>query len=425
MLTTLTNIKNKISDGSYDSLFKSLYDNVDSQKKRYLEAVSEFEKIFEGTDCFILSVPGRTEVAGNHTDHQRGAVLAASVSLDAIAIVSKRNDKKVHLRSKGYDKIFEIDLSDLSIHENEKETTESLIRGMAAGFVQKGYDIGGFDAYVQSDVLSGSGLSSSACFEVLIGTIFSYIYNNNSVEAYKIAMLGQYAENEYFGKPCGLMDQMACAIGGLIKIDFKDKETPDFGKIPFEPEKEGYRLCIVDTGGSHADLTDDYASVPADMKAVAKLLGYEVLRQGSEEELYANAVKIRNTLGDRALLRAFHFYKEMERVNNQREFLENNDFEGFLSIVNKAGESAVIYNQNAYTCKKPDEQGIVVGLMLCNAILQNKGAYRLQGGGFAGTIQAYVPSEILDEFTQKVEAVFGKGSVYALKVRQCGAAFLA
>ena len=425
VFASIENIKKKIKDGSYDASLLRLYEDIEPQKKRYLKAVKEFEKSFKGESCFIISVPGRTEVAGNHTDHQRGEVLAASVSLDAIAVVSKRNDTVVNLRSAGYDKLFTVDLSDLTVHEQEKESTESLIRGVAAGFKNRGLNVGGFDAYVQSDVLSGSGLSSSACFEVLIGTVLAYIYNDDSVAPYKIAMIGQYAENEYFGKPCGLMDQMACAIGGLIKIDFKDKEAPDFGKVPFEPEKNGYRLCIVDTGGSHADLTEDYASVPADMKAVAKLLGHDVLRESSQEELFENANKIRKKLGDRALLRAFHFFKESERVRLQREKLENGDFEGFLKLVKKAGESAVMYNQNAYTCKKTDEQGIVVGLMLCEKTLAERGAFRLQGGGFAGTIQAYVPDGLLDEFKKNVQAVFGKDSVYTLGVRQCGAAFFA
>lgn len=425
MLTSLENIKKKIKNGSYDAHFARLYDDVEAQKKRYLKAVKEFEKSFEGESCFIISVPGRTEVAGNHTDHQRGAVLAASVSLDAIAVISKRSDGKVNLRSAGYDKLFSVDLSDLNVHEDEKGSTESLIRGVAAGFKARELAIGGFDAYVQSDVLSGSGLSSSACFEVLVGTVLAYLYNDDSVAPYKIAMIGQYAENEYFGKPCGLMDQMACAVGGLIRIDFADSTSPDFGKVPFEPEKNGYRLCIVDTGGSHSDLTDDYAAVPADMKNTAKLLGHTVLREATEAELFENAKKIRKKLGDRALLRSFHFFKEMERVRLQREYLENDDFEGFLSLVSKAGDSAVMYNQNAYTCKKPDEQGIVIGLMLCEEILAKKGAFRLQGGGFAGTIQAYVPTELLAEFKEKTEAVFGKGSVYTLNVRQCGAAFFA
>ncbi len=423
MFTSLENIKKKIKNGSYDAHFSRLYDCIEPQKKRYLKAVSEFEKSFEGKECFIISVPGRTEVAGNHTDHQRGAVLAASVSLDAIAVVSKRNDSTVNLRSAGYDGIFSVDISDLSVHEDEKGSTKGLIRGVAAGFAKRGLNVGGFDAYVQSDVLSGSGLSSSACFEVLCGTVLAYLYNDDSVAPYKIAMIGQYAENEYFGKPCGLMDQMACAIGGLIRIDFEDKDAPDFARVPFEPEKNGYRLCIVDTGGSHADLTEDYASVPSDMSSVAKLLGVDVLRDTSKADLFENAKKIRKKLGDRALLRAFHFFKEMERVELQRTFLEKGDFEGFLSLVCKAGDSAVAYNQNAYTCKKTDEQGIVIGLMLCEEILGKKGAFRLQGGGFAGTIQVYVPAELLDEFRQRVEAVFGKNSVYTLNVRTCGAAF--
>ena len=425
MFTSIENITKKIKNGSYDAYFARLYDDIEPQKKRYLKAISEYKKSFSGDKCFVISVPGRTEVAGNHTDHQRGEVLAASVSLDAIAVVSKREDSTVNLRSAGYAGTFSVDLSDLAVREDEKGSTAGLIRGVAAGFANRGLKVGGFDAYVQSDVLSGSGLSSSACFEVLVGSVEAYIFNDDSVAPYKIAMIGQYAENEYFGKPCGLMDQMACAIGGLIRIDFADPAAPDFARVPFEPEKNGYRLCIVDTGGSHADLTDDYAAVPADMKAVAKLLGHGVLREASEAELFENAKKIRKKLGDRALLRAFHFFKETERVRLQRERLENGDFEGFLSYVRKAGDSAVMYNQNAYTCKKTDEQGIVVGLMLCERILGERGAFRLQGGGFAGTIQAYVPDGLLERFKDEVEAVFGKKSVYTLCVRQCGAAFFA
>lgn len=421
MLLSTDMIADRVKNGFYDAALSRLYTDVEAQKSRMLFAVSEFEKHFgKSENTFVITAPGRTEVAGNHTDHQQGIVLAASVSLDAMAVVSKRDDMKIGVLSRGYTP-FEIDISNTDVKKSETGKSSALIRGVADGFLKRDLKVGGFDIYVSSDVLSGSGLSSSACFEVLIGTVFSYLYNEDSVAPYKIALIGQYSENKYFGKPCGLMDQMACAVGGLIRIDFKDKELPDFNKVIFEPEKYGYNLCIVDTGGSHADLTDDYAAVPAEMKSVAKFFGKEALREVDEKEFYEKLPEIRKKLGDRAVLRASHFYNECIRVKMQTECLEKGDFEGFLSLVREAGISAVMYNQNAYTNKKPDEQGITLGLMMCEKVLGKKGAFRLQGGGFAGTIQAYVPNGLLQKFKEEIEHTFGEGKCYVLNVRQSGA----
>ena len=421
MLISTKQLKSNLSAGNYDASIGRIHTDVDAQKLRMAKAVDAFEDHFGPSDCaFIITAPGRTEVAGNHTDHQQGIVLAASVSLDTVAIVAKRDDMKVGLYSEGY-RPFTVDISDLSVKEEEKGTTAALIRGVAAGFKNRELNVGGFDFYVTSDVLSGSGLSSSACFEVLTGSILAYLYNDDSVAPYKIAMIGQYAENVYFGKPCGLMDQMACAIGGLIRIDFADKNSPDFGRIPFEVEKYGYRLCIVDTGGSHADLTDDYASITVEMKAVAKELSAELLSGVDENEFWEKIPELRRKLGDRAVLRASHYLDEIHRVDAQRECLEKGDFDGFLSLVKASGRSSYMYLQNAYSVKSTNEQGVCLGLRVCEKILGDRGAYRLHGGGFAGTIQCYVPEDLLSEFKKKTEAVFGEGKCYILNVRQSGA----
>lgn len=388
--------------------------------KRFEKAIEEFENMFgKNRNIRFFSAPGRTEIGGNHTDHQHGRVLAGSVNLDIIAVVSPNNDNIIRVKSEGYKQNI-IDLSDLNIKEKEYNTTLSLIRGISAYFKNLGYDVKGFDAYMTSEVLKGSGLSSSAAFEVMIGTIINEMFCDGKETAVKIAQIGQYAENVYFGKPCGLMDQTASSVGGFVTIDFKDNDNPIVEKIDFDFASCGYSLCIVDTGGNHADLTPDYASVPKEMKSIAEYFGKKVLREVPKEEFYKNISKLREICGDRAILRAAHFYDDDERVPMEVSALKNNDFETFKNLIIQSGYSSYMYLQNVYSCINPSEQGISLGLLMCEKILKGKGAYRVHGGGFAGTIQAFVPNEMLSEFKENMENVFGSGKCHVLSIRPVG-----
>ena len=403
-----------IENGGLDGRFAALYGEsaVAAQRERYTDAVREFSSLF-GADreVRLFSVPGRSEISGNHTDHNRGCVIAAAVDLDIIAVASANGDGKVTVKSKG----FPADTVDCHPGEPDEKlfyTSGSLLSGVCAGFEKRGYRVGGYDAYTTSNVLKGSGISSSAAFEVMIGTIMNHLYNDAVITAPVIAEIAQYAENMYFGKPSGLMDQTACAVGGFSFIDFADPKAAKIEKLGFDLSRAGYSLCITNTGGNHADLNDDYASVPAEMKAVAEEFGRGVLRGLTVKELLARAGELREKVGDRAILRAFHFIRENERVMGQAEALKKGDIGSFLRGVRASGESSFMYLQNVYTTKNVREQGLSLALAVTDYALsgtERTSAWRVHGGGFAGTVQAFVPDENVDGYKSGMEAVFGAG----------------
>lgn len=366
-----------------------------------------------------FSAPGRTEIGGNHTDHQRGRVLAAAVDLDTRAAVRENGTNTIRVLSEGYPPCC-VDLTDLTPNQLEINTTAALVRGVAARFEQLGCTVRGFDAHVSSTVLPGSGLSSSAAFEVLMGTVINVLFFGGRATATQIAAIGQYAENVYFGKPCGLMDQMASAVGGLVFIDFCDPEVPVVKKVDFDFSACGYALCIIDTRASHADLTDEYAAVPAEMKAVAAYFGKDVLTQVREQDFYVAIPALRASCGDRAVLRAIHFYEENSRVQRQTAALKRGDFDAFLELVKESGRSSYMYLQNVIVSGSKAHQNVALTLALCEKNLQGKGAFRVHGGGFAGTVQAFVPLDMLDAFRTGMEAVLGQGSCQVLTIRPEG-----
>ena len=416
----VNDLKQRISIGDYDKAFTVLYGNPVAARQRYLAACDEFASLF-GSDreVALFSAPGRTEVGGNHTDHQLGRVLAGSVNLDVLAVVSVNSDSIVRIQSAGFD-MDTVELSDLTPQENEKEHAASLIRGVCARMNDLGYSVGGFDAYTTSNVLKGSGLSSSAAFEVLIGTILSHLYNDGKVDAITIAKIAQYAENVFFGKPCGLMDQVACSVGGFTAIDFADREDPVVEKVDFDLSKSGYCLCIVNTGGNHADLTCEYAAVPAEMKNIAQHFHQDVLRRVSVPEFYSNISELREQYGDRAVLRAIHFFDENERASLEKDALKSGDLNRFLELVKESGRSSFMKLQNVYSSLNVAEQGLSLALALTEHLLGQKGAWRVHGGGFGGTIQAFVPMEMLEEYRTQMESVFGAGTCYVLNIRPVG-----
>lgn len=408
--------------GQYAERLKDIYVDdavLDYQKERYIKAIEEFEKLYGEQEVEIYSAPGRSEVGGNHTDHQYGKVLAASINLDAIAIVAKTDDSIIDIKSEGYDRI-QVHLDSLQPRKEEEGSSEALTRGVAARLKEEGYIIGGFQAYATSDVLNGAGMSSSAAYEVLVGNILSGVYNEGKASPILLAQIGQYAENEYFGKPCGLMDQMASSVGGLINIDFEDPKNPKVKQVKVDFEEYGHSLCIVDTKGSHADLTDDYAAIPQEMKQVADFFEEDVLRKVDKNEFYLNLPKIREILGDRAVLRAIHLFEENKRVDEQVQALEQHDFETFKKLIKASGDSSFKYLQNVYSSHEINNQSVSIGLAISDIILQGKGVSRVHGGGFAGTIQAFVPNDIVDIYKKDIEHVFGEGSCHVLKVRKYG-----
>ena len=368
---------------------------------------------------YQFSAPGRTEIGGNHTDHQHGCVLAAAVNLETLADVSLNASDMIWVQSEGYP-AFGVDLTDLSVHEEEKNTTAALVRGVAAAFAQRGAKLQGFDMAVTSTVLPGSGLSSSAAFEVLVGTILNELFFDRKLSAIEIAQIGQYAENVYFGKPCGLMDQMASSVGGMVYIDFADPENPIVEKIDFDFQKEGYDLCIIDSGADHADLTDEYAAITRELKELCAFFGKEYLRHIPETDFMAALPKLRETVSDRSILRAMHVYRENERVAAQCDALKTNDINSFLRLVTESGHSSWMYMQNISPAGAVQKQTVAFALALCDSLLRGKGAYRVHGGGFAGTVQAFVPHHMLDGFKEAVEAGLGKGSCHVLNVRPYG-----
>lgn len=416
-------LSSAISVGYIDNTLVSLYgaEALKTQRKRYLAAVAAFEaKYGERDGAVILSVSGRSELSGNHTDHNRGRVIAASVNLDIVAIAAPIGGSEIRLTSEGFgEDVLNFDEYN-SPDETRFGTSASIIAGMCHGFRKENYGVGGFCAYTTSSVLKGSGLSSSAAFENMVGTILNHLYNEGSVDNVKIAMLSQKAENEFFGKPCGLMDQVACAAGGVVAIDFEDPAAPkiDFLKVNM-PE---HRLCIVDTGGNHADLTGDYAAVPAEMKAIAAHFGKSCLRELSREDVIGEIPALRRRFGDRAILRALHFFAENVRVGEQTEALMAHDLARFFEGVKASGRSSFCYLQNVYTTKNVEEQGLSLALCLAEGFLTDKfGAWRVHGGGFAGTIQCYVPADAVEDFRALMDGAFGEGACIVLRIRAEGA----
>ena len=409
-----------ISLGDLDNVFGNIYPNVTVAKERYIKACNEFAVLYgEENDVQLFSAPGRTEVGGNHTDHQLGCVLAGSVDLDVIAVVAKTDNSIIKVKSEG----FKMDTVDVSVKEPVAEETEhaaSLIRGVSVGLENNGYKTGGFNAYTTSNVLKGSGLSSSAAFEVLIGNIISHLYNNGDVDAVTIAKISQFAENKFFGKPCGLMDQMASSVGGFTAINFGDKLNPIIEKVNFDFASSGHSLCIVNTGGNHADLTCEYAAITTELKDVSNYFGKDVLSQVDEGEFCNKIAELREKFGDRAVLRAMHFYDDNRRAIAERDALKAGDFDLFLKLVNESGRSSFMKLQNVFSTLNVKEQGLTLALALTESVLNGRGACRVHGGGFGGTIQAFVPNDLLDEYKSKIESVFGEGNCYVLNVRPVG-----
>jgi galactokinase len=413
-------LKIKINEGAL-TRYAHLYGNIEEQRTRFLSLIDSFISLFGDNEVKLLSVPGRSEISGNHTDHNRGCVLAGAIDRDVIALAAKNGTDKIRFFSVGYP-AGEIDLCECDDAGNyEKYTTSSLIAGTVKGFRLGGYEVGGFDIAMTSDVLPGSGISSSAAFEVMIGNALNHLFNSGKIDNVEIAKIAQYAENEYFGKPCGLMDQMACAVGGFVFIDFEDPKDPTVTPIDFSLSEEGYALCIVNTGGNHADLNDDYASVPREMKDVAAELGRDVLRGISEKELIERIPSLRKSVGDRAVLRALHFIRENNRVLEARDALSEHKLADFFDIVNKSGASSFKYLQNVYTTVNVHEQGLSLALALADGYLAGEGASRVHGGGFAGTVQVFVRRERIGGLVSLMDSVFGEGSCMCLGVRPVGA----
>ena len=415
-------MKKNIQEGRLDERIIDIYVDtakLEYHKKRYVQAIELFETYYGAGEAEIFSAPGRSEVGGNHTDHQHGEVLAASINLDTIGIVRQTEDNQIRIISDDYDEVI-VSLDDIGCKDEEKETTTALIKGVVAGFMERGYNVGGFRAYATSDVLIGAGLSSSAAFETLIGTILSGLYNDMSISAIEIAIIGQYAENVYFGKPCGLMDQMACSVGNLVHIDFKDPKKPEVEKLDFNMSEYGYSLCITDTKGSHADLTDEYAAVPREMKNIAKYFGKEVLRDVEYLSVLKAIPELREKYGDRSVLRALHFFHENERVQKEVNALKNKDITLFLENVKASGDSSFKYLQNVYSGSDIENQNISIALLMSDISLKEEGVSRVHGGGFAGTIQAFVKNEYVESYKILMDNVFGEGSCKDLRIRKYG-----
>ena len=390
---------------------------IDNIQKTTLD--QGFAAAFGGEPTRYFSAPGRTEIGGNHTDHQRGRVLAAAVNLDTVAAVRPNGTDLIRILSKGYPRC-EIDVKELTPKEEEINSTPALIRGVAARFAQLGCEVKGFDAYCESTVLPGSGLSSSAAYEVLIGTIINHLFFDARVTQAEVAQIGQYAENVFFGKPCGLMDQTASAVGNLVTIDFFDKDHPVIEPVDFDFASCGHALCIIDSGADHADLTDEYAAITLELKAVCTYFGKEVLTQIDEQAFYAAIPELRKQCGDRAVMRGIHFYQENARVPQQVAALREGNFDKFLMLVKQSGYSSYMYLQNVIPAGYKAHQDVAVALGLAEHYLQGRGAYRVHGGGFAGTIQAFVPFDILDSFVAGMDAALGQGACHVLSIRPQG-----
>ncbi len=421
----ITKLKRQLQGGSLDERLISIYgtDALNMQKERYAKALDSFAEIYGvEREVELYSVAGRSELSGNHTDHNRGCVIAASIDLDIIAVASPNEENCIRIKSEG----FEEDVVNLNQFTSPRQKplghSDELIAGVADGFRKYGYQIGGFDAYTTSNVLKGSGLSSSAAFEDMVGNILNYVYNDGKIDNVEIAKIAQYAENVFFGKPSGLMDQVACAVGGIVAIDFKDPTAPVVEPIAFDINAAGYNLCIVSTGGNHADLTDDYASVPFEMKSIASFFGKQFLRDVDQEDVIASIPLLRTHFGDRAILRALHFFAENKRVSLQKSALLTGNLDAFFENVIASGRSSFCYLQNVYTTKNVSEQGLSLALSLSERLLAGKsGAWRVHGGGFAGTIQAFVPTHLVENYRRTMDAAFGNGSCMVLRIRPVGA----
>lgn len=412
--------KRVIESGALNEQFSLLYQDVEVAKTRYTKALDKFLEIYGDRDNIrIFSAPGRTEVGGNHTDHQHGRVLAGSVDLDIIGIVSENNTNIVKIKSEGF-KMDEVNTNSLEINHAETGHAAALIRGMCANFDKRGYAYGGFDAYTTSNVMKGSGLSSSAAFEVFVGTCLNYIFNDGNIDSVEIAKMAQNAESVYFGKPCGLLDQSASALGGFTAIDFKDSEKPIVENIKFDLEIHNHVLCVVDTGGNHANLTQDYADITIECRNISSYFERGFLRDVDEDLFFDNIAVLKKEYGDRAVLRAIHFFAEDKRADDEKLALKNDDFNTFLKLVNESGNSSYKYLQNTYSTSNLYEQGLCLGLALTERFLKGRGACRVHGGGFAGTIQCFIPSELIDDYKSMIEKVFGQGSCYVLKIRPVG-----
>ena len=396
----------------------ALYGDVGGQADRYLSAFEEYRTAFGHEAGALFSAPGRTELSGNHTDHQRGCVLAGAVTMDMVAVVHPRKDRKIRLLSEGYPAT-EVDFSETLPLPNEKNTTAALARGITAGFFERGFAAGGFDAYISSEVPRGSGLSSSAAIELLLATIQNALYNEGSVDAVTLAKIGQYAENHFFGKPSGLLDQMSIALGGVSFVDFSGSDI-SFQSLDVDFESMGYEICVVNAGGSHAGLTEEYSAITRDMKSAAEFFGKTVLGELDEAEFYAAIPNLRGKVCDRAILRAVHFFTENARVPQMLKALKNRNIETYRHLMLESGHSSYEYLQNIYPSGDAMERSVSLALCLSERVLSERGAWRVQGGGFAGTIQALVPLDMLEIYVSQMQAVFGKNSVYRLRIRPYG-----
>lgn len=428
MMKSIPVWKQELSDGVHAARLASLYccapAETSSEAARYAAVLDGLEKTFGShAEAGLYSAPGRTEIGGNHTDHQHGRVLAGSVNIDMIAAAAPNDKNQLRVQSEGYD-LCVIDLNDLEARKEEENTTASLLRGECAAFTQRGAKLAGLDVYISSNVPKGSGVSSSAAFEVLIGVILNDCFMTEKVSPIAIAQIGQWAENVYFGKPCGLMDQMASSVGNIITIDFASPAKPVVEPVAVDFSKAGLALCILDSGADHADLTDEYAAIPAECRAVAAVCGGEVLRDVPFETFLAKLPECRRQCGDRAVLRAFHVYADNDRVAKQVAALHNGDFGTFLSLVNESGCSSWEYLQNVIPAGYKEHQEVGVTIAAAKHLLGDKGAVRVHGGGFAGTVQAFVPVEMLDEFKAGMEAILGEGRCHVLSIRPEGGAVL-
>ncbi|MDO5563787.1 MAG: galactokinase family protein [Eubacteriales bacterium] len=427
-MITIQKLKENINNGSLDNKLSLLYskssDDLLYYKNRINNLINNFKKYYNINDdnlnVYLFSSPGRTEICGNHTDHQRGKVLTASVNCDMISLVSLNNNKTINIYSEEFG-LSTIEINNYNKKTEEEHTSLSLIRGILKKISSLGYKFSGFNAYISSDVLSGSGLSSSASFEMLVAVILNTLFCNNEISPKDLAIIGQYAENIYFNKPSGLMDQMGCMIGGIIKIDFHEKNNPIFEKIKFDFNKNNFVMCIINSGSNHANLTNHYSSIPLEMESIAKAFKKEVLSEVSEEDFYKNINSLRVACGDRAILRAIHYYDDNKKVDEEASSLEKRDFNTFLKLIKESGESSFMHLQNVSSYDDPREQSVAIALALTKKILNGKGSVRVHGGGFAGTIQAFMPLEISKKFKKGIEKYLGPNSCHIMNIRDMGA----
>lgn len=418
----ISQLKDFLKEKKMDEKFSSIYGNdaysISEAYNRLSDTIKHFESIEKTQEIYVFSASGRTELSGNHTDHNNGCVLTASINLDKLAVVSKRDDNKIVVYTDYSNTPDIIDINDLNINKDEYGKSNALTRGVCAGIKNKGYNIGGCTVTLNNKVLIGSGLSSSASFESLIGEIQDALYNEDKISKVDIAKIGQYAENIYFGKPCGLMDQMGCSVGGIMSIDFKDNNNPIIEKVEYDFESKGYALMIVDAKGDHSGLTNEYAAIREEMNAVANYFGKKVCREITKKELIDNASKLRAEVGDRAIMRAYHFLEENERVINQINALKKDDINTYIKLMNESGLSSFMYLQNCYSVTSSKNMGVALGLTLTKDFLKDEGACRVHGGGFAGTIQALIPVNKVEEYKKYMNSIFGEGSAVKIRVRQ-------